>query len=559
MPAMRFDHCFNPFRVLTSNVTTISSLERSSVDNPKTKWRLWNDKALLLIMMTVALLTFAVYVPSLQNGYVYYDDNSYITMNQSITQLDLPFVQWAFTTFQVYNWQPLTWISYALDHALWGKDPFGYHLTNGILHVANTVFVMLLVAQLFSAAWQRGSIGAYPRERMLIAAGMTGMLFGIHPLHVESVAWLGERKDVLYAFFYLLALLSYVSYAVATSRGERFRFYAACLALFACSAMSKAMAVTLPVLLLLLDLFPLRRITGNRHEMLRVLVLEKAPFFLISALVSLLAFTAQRLGGAMQALDVITLGERFLAAARAVYFYLEKMLVPKGLAPFYPTFLPITIEARDLLVLAAALVIVVSCLWTARRSWFLVTLWSSYLVMLLPALGIVKVGTQAAADRYAYLAITGPLLLIGLGTAFAAERISNTFSRSRAILSVLCLGALLSAVLATLTVKQISVWKDDLTLWSREIEVYPYSVPLGYLYRADAYSRRGMTEQAIADYSVAVQVDPQNSEAYYKRGKLFYVTGRMRLAANDFTQALLFNPDLHEARYYKQVAEEGVR
>jgi tetratricopeptide (TPR) repeat protein len=205
------------------------------------------------------------------------------------------------------------------------------------------------------------------------------------------------------------------------------------------------------------------------------------------------------------------------------------------------------------------MLIVLSCLWTARRSWFLVSLWSSYFVLLLPALGLVKVGTQAAADRYAYLAILGPLMLIGLGIAFAAERISKRFGRTRGGLFVLCLGMLLSVLLAALTVRQISVWKDDLTLWSREIEVYPYSVPLGYICRADAYSRRGMTEQAITDYSMAVQVDPQNSEAYYKRGKLFYITGRMRLAANDFAQALLYNPDLQEARYYKQAAEEGLR
>ena len=528
------------------------------MDNPKTRWCLWDDKALILLAVTIALLTFAVYVPSLRNGYVYYDDNLYITMNQSITHLDLSFMRWAFTTFQVYNWQPLTWISYALDYALWGMDPFGYHLTNVILHGANAVLVMLLVARLFFVARQRGSIGAYPRERMLITAGITGLLFGIHPLHVESVAWLGERKDVLYAFFYLLALLSYLSYAVATSRGRRFRSYTVCLLLFACSAMSKAMAVTLPALFLLLDLFPLRRITGGRKELLRVLVLEKAPFFLVSALVSLLAFSAQRLGGAMQTFEVITLGERILAAARAGWFYLEKMLIPQGLAPFYPTFLPITIEAHDLLVLAAYMAIVVSCYWAARRS-FLVSLWSSYFVMLLPALGLVKVGTQAAADRYAYLAILGPLLLIGLGIAIAAERISTGFTRSRGVLFALSLGTLLSVLLTTLTVRQISIWKDDITLWNREIEVYPYSVPLGYICRADAYSRRGMTEQAIADYSMAVQVDPQNSEAYYKRGKLFYITGKMRLAANDFTQALVFNPGLPEARYYKQVAEEGLR
>ncbi len=536
----------------------VSLRERSPVDNLKASW-LWKEKALLALAAALALLTFAVYASALRNGYVYYDDNLYITMNPSITRLDIPFVRWAFTTFQVYNWHPLTWISYALDYALWGEDPLGYHLTNVLLHVANTVLVMLLIARLFSVAWQRGSIGAYPPERMLITAGITGLLFGIHPLHVESVAWLGERKDVLYAFFSLLALLSYLSYAVAASRGRRVFFYCASLALFACSAMSKAMAVTLPVLLLLFDLFPLRRIAGSGKELLRVLALEKAPFFLISALVSLLAFMAQRAGGAVQTLDVITLGERMLAAARAAFFYLEKMLVPKGLAPFYPTFLPVTIEAHDLLVLAAFVVIVASCVWTARRSWFLVSLWSSYFVTLLPALGLVKVGTQAAADRYAYLAILGPLLLIGLGIAFAAERISKSFSRTKGVLFVLCLGTLLSVILTSLTIRQIPVWKDDISLWTREIEVYPYSVPLGYICRADAYSRRGMTEQAIADYSFAVQVDPENSEAYYKRGKLFYITGRMRSAADDFAKALAFKPDFGEARYYKQAAEEGMR
>jgi tetratricopeptide (TPR) repeat protein len=528
------------------------------VDNANRALRSGTDKTLLLLAIALALVTVMVYLPSLRNGYVYYDDSLYITMNRSITHLDLSFVRWAFSTFQYYNWQPLTWISFALDHALWGDDPFGYHLTNAFLHAANTFLVMILVARLFSAAGQRGSIGVYPPERMLITAGTTAFLFGIHPLHVESVAWLGERKDVLYALFYLLALLAYLSYAATSSRDRRFRYYGVCLLLFGCSAMSKAMAVTLPVLMILLDLFPLRRVRGSRKEKLRVLVLEKVPFFLISAVVSVLAFTAQQLGGAVQDLGVITPGERVLAAFRAGYFYLEKTLVPRGLAPFYPTFLPITVEAHDLAVVAAYLAIVVSCFWTARRSWFLVSLWSSYFVTLLPVLGLVKVGSQSAADRYAYLAMLGPLLLIGLAVALTAERLGRRFSRSTGWLFVFCIALTMSVVLSILTIRQISVWKDDVTLWSREVEVYPYSVPLGYIYRADAYFRRGMTEQAVADYSIALQVDPRNSEAYYKRGNLFYITGRMRLAAEDFTQALLFNPDLTEARYYKQLAEKAL-
>src|SRR5512144_1307441 len=222
-------------------------------------------KTKCLMAVSLAMVTLFVYLPALRNEFVgVWDDNIYIVENPHIRSLDAAFFHWAFLDFYASNWHPLTWISLAADYALWGPNPLGYHLTNIILHAFNTLAVVLLVIKLLQTAKERQTgpdLPSFPGERtILLAAGVTGLLFGLHPLHVESVAWVSERKDLLCALFYLLSIITYASYV----SNKTYKTYILTLVFFVLALMSKPMAVTLPVVLLLLDWYPLNRIASFR-------------------------------------------------------------------------------------------------------------------------------------------------------------------------------------------------------------------------------------------------------------------------------------------------------
>ncbi len=244
-----------------------------------------NGKLTVLITaLIVAAVTFFVFLPSLQNEFLNWDDNKLITDNYHIRSLDLNTVKWAFTNVGLTTWHPLVFISFAVDHAIWGLDSWGFHLTNNILHSLNALLVFMLVYWLVNIAG-RGNEEEGRNELALVTGVVTALLFGLHPMRVESVAWVTERKDVLYAFFYLLGILAYLGYA--SSERRRIRFYVVSVIFFVMSLMSKPMAVTLPAVLLILDYYPLRRIySGMGMDRIRVVAFEKIPFFLLSVLMS---------------------------------------------------------------------------------------------------------------------------------------------------------------------------------------------------------------------------------------------------------------------------------
>ncbi|MDP2690003.1 MAG: hypothetical protein Q8P48_07820, partial [Deltaproteobacteria bacterium] len=284
-----------------------------------------NNKAVYAAAFSIALITFLAYLPSLQNGFVNWDDLDYVYENELIRSIDLNFIKTILTTPLVYNWHPLTMFSYAVDYSLWGLDPLGYHLVNIVIHSIDTALVFLLALRLACIAGEERGESEGTSTGRLAAALVAAALFGLHPLHVESVSWISERKDGLCAFFFLSSALMYLKYAGATP--GKGRYYACSLLLFIPALMSKSMAVTLPAVLLILDFYPLRR------RLTPKLLYEKAPFFLLSLLVSALTIWAQREGGALVGINAYPAPWRAVIALRAHAFYIYKMLAPINLAP----------------------------------------------------------------------------------------------------------------------------------------------------------------------------------------------------------------------------------
>ena len=468
----------------------------------------------------VALATFALYLPALRNRFVNWDDLQYVLENERIRALDPAFFRWAFFGFYLGNWHPLTWISHALDYAAWGLRPMGHHLTSLVLHAGNTFLVAILVAALVEA-WEAGR-GA--RVRSLVAGGVTGLLFGIHPLHVESVAWVSERKDVLCALFFLGSLLAYVSYArrgglpAAPGSALRNGTYLSALGLFALALLAKAMAVTLPAVLLILDWMPLRRIRSGRT--LRACSLEKLPFFGLSLGAAVVAFVAQRAAGAMGDIPP-PLSVRAIVAAHAPAVYVFKILWPTGLSPFYPYPSDIALfSAREGIPVLFTVAATFACVLLARRNGVWLAAWGYYLITLLPVSGLVaQVGIQLLADRYTYLPSLGPFVLAGVGAgSLAASLVSRRKPNVAAGVGAAAVALAAAFCLAVLTVRQIGVWKDGFALWSYVLAREPSRIPSAYVNRGTLYLEQGEYERAIADFDQALALQPMRFRVFLTPG-----------------------------------------
>jgi tetratricopeptide (TPR) repeat protein len=512
--------------------------------------------------LAVALVTLAVYIPALRNGFVNWDDPVYVYENLSIRSIDPEFFSWVLRAVVSSNWHPLTMVSHAVDYALWGLNPAGHHLTSIILHALNTGLVFVLGVRLAGFA-RPGPAGSSPDptpiDRSAVVTGLVAaLLFGLHPLHVESVAWVSERKDVLSALFFLLSLLAYLRYATDISSKRPF-YYALCLGLFVLALMSKPMAVTLPVVLLILDYYPLKRDWPlKRTRALKDALLEKLPFFALSAASGVVTLWAQR--GAIVTSEKLALASRIAVAVRGYAFYIYKTLVPAKLAPIYP--MPLEGEFFNLWFFASLtllIAITAFCIYTAvystkSRRAFLAA-WLYYLVTLLPVIGLVQVGVQAVADRYAYLPSIGPFILAGLGAGFLFEK----WTRARTV--VIAVMVMVSALLAYGTVRQSRAWKDSLTLWSHGIRLYPDRVPTAYYNRGVAYAEGegegGDLARAIEDYSTAIALSPGHTKAYLNRGSIYGLQGRYARAIEDFDTAIVLAPGDKEAYYNRGLAHDN--
>ena len=514
----------------------------------------------------IAVMTFAAYLPSLRNEFVEWDDSTYIVENPFIRSINMIFLKRAFIEFYASNWHPLTWISHALDYAVWGLNPVGHHLTSIILHAFNTFIVVLLIMRLMQAKSGTAVIGqsVFSDERaVFITGGVTGLLFGLHPLHVESVAWIAERKDLLCALFFLLSMIWYIRYRRVEENEEVQRHslsifferhYRLSLGFFVMALLSKPMAVTLPVIFLIVDWYPFERIRSLKTFW--TALLEKLPFLALSLTSSIITILAQRAGGALTSMEVIPLSTRVLVATKSLVAYIWKMIMPLNLIPYYPypeKISPLSLEY--LLAIALVVGITIICVMIAKK-WkqkLLLSVWGYYGISLLPVIGIIQVGGQSMADRYAYLPSIGPFLLMGLFVAWGLIKM-HTLQRLRLNIMVMTAATALFLLvsLSYLTFVQIAIWRNSIDLWNYVIEKNTEKNPLVYYSRGIALKKMGQRVKAGEDFDMAIVLDRSYYRAYNYRGILYGEDGSLDTAIEYFNKSITINP-----KYSKAYANRG--
>ncbi|TAN61398.1 tetratricopeptide repeat protein [bacterium] len=493
------------------------------------------NKIVVIASLTAALITLLVYLPALNNQFVNWDDRVYLYENAFIRSIGQQGFFWRILTeTSNCNWHPLTTLFNAVDYSLWGLNPWGHHLTSILLHSVNTFLVAILISELINQAYR--SKTGIPQTglvaRIVLPGFLTALLFGIHPMHVESVAWASEKKDLLSAFFYLLCLYSYLHYAT----GERFKkfFYIASLLLFIMALMSKPMAISLPVALLIMDYYPLERISGIFRVERRIFT-EKLPFFILGAASIPVTIYAQKACGAVLTVETYPISLRVFGPLRNYIFYLYKLAFPASLAPYYPRVSALTGHLPEYgLSLLVFIVLTFLCIFTFRRHKFFLTAYLFYIITLLPVIGIMQVGGQATADRYTYLPGLALFVVEAIAVGYLYEK-----ARNKTYLAiVIALIFLFSVLLAGKTVKQIGIWKDGITFWSYEISVYPKGVPIAYINRAMEYEDKGRINDALEDYTKAIELEPNYPGTYINRGNTYNTLGNYEKAVADFNSAV---------------------
>jgi len=503
----------------------------------------------IYLAAVVSLVTVLCYFTALRNGFVEWDDNAYILENIHIRSLGLTFFKWAFFDFYCANWHPLTWISHALDYAVWGLNPFGHHLMNIALHAVNTFIVVILVVKLL-LIWKEnliknGGSTSLDERGVLIIAGVTGLLFGLHPLHVESVAWVAERKDLLCALFFLLSISAYINQArkespKAFSAGFFNKQYLLSLGYFVLALLSKPMTVSLPFILMILDWHPLQKIRSLKT--FRESFIGKIPFLALSLFSSTVTIFAQKSAGAIKDTPLLT---RLLVAGKAIVAYLVKMIIPRHLVPYYPYPTGVSILAPEYFIPVAMIAgITVACILAAGKQRLWLAAWGYYIVTLIPVAGIVKVGDQAMADRYTYLPSLAPFLLMGLAAAWGERTVGQRGSMVRIFSGTMAVFALVSMLY--LTQKQIGVWENGYTLWSYVIEKEPGKVVLAYINLAVVYGKKGLWNEAKESLDKALALDPDNFTALKNRGMTYEKMGQFNNAIDDYTQAIASDSSSYE-------------
>jgi tetratricopeptide (TPR) repeat protein len=507
----------------------------------------------VLCYVLLALITVAVYLPVIELSFVTFDDTYYLTENPKVQAgLTWESVRWAFTRAHAANWHPLTWLSHMLDCQLYGMKPLGHHVTSLLFHTANTLLLFGLLKRLTGAFWRSAFVSA---------------LFALHPLHVESVAWVAERKDVLSTFFFLLTLLAYARYVEGWSPKSKVQspmsqgrkpkaeeslkskvqgpksgvWYVAALVMFALGLMSKPMLVTLPFILLLLDYWPLGRLSlPSLHRSttppLRLL-LEKIPFFMLSAASCVVTVIAQQKGGAVAALEGasgVSLEARLINTPISYVWYLVKLVWPSDLAVIYPF-------VRDWplpqVLLSTALLIALTgvALWQGRRWAYLAVGWLWYLGTLVPVIGLVKVGTQSIADRYTYIPAIGLFIVFAWGVADLTARWPK-----RALPLAAGAAAVLAACALAMGV-QLLYWQNTETLFRHTLAVtrnnYMACNNLGFY-----YAQRGELELAKKYYRSAMEIAPNFPGARNNLGAALVYQKRYEEAVATLEGALSLNP-----------------
>lgn len=529
----------------------------------------------ILICLFLIISTCAGYHQVLNNGFVSYDDKVYITDNMHVqSERILDGALWALTSTYAGNWHPVTWLSHILDFQFYGLNPIGHHLTNLLLHIANSLLLFIILNRMTGAIWP----GAF-----------AAALFALHPLNVESVAWVAERKNVLSTFFWMLTILFYVYYSESPNLKRYFMVFLA----FVLGLMSKPVLVVLPFVLLLLDYWPFRkfrfihstdseiskpyrnRSTGYRRERILYLVLEKVPFFALSAVSCFITYLAQQRGGAISSLELLPLKIRIYNALVAYVSYMGKMFWPDQLAVFYPH--PGSIPAWQ----AAGAALLLLCMSVlvfrlARPFPYLAVGWLWYLGTLLPVTGLVQIGGQSMADRYAYVPMIGLFIII----AWSVSDLQAKRRYLKFVMVILAVVLFYGSIISTR--HQVDIWRNSRSLFEHAVSVTPDNYlafnnlglveagegnagkAVAYYIKAlkarpnfaealnnlgNAFAGQGKMDEAIAQYSRALKAQPDFADAHNNLGIALAKQGKFKEAISYYSRAIRINPDMAEAHY----------
>lgn len=491
----------------------------------------------LFICSLLIVLIAAAYWQAIGNDFMtFYDDVLYVTENSQVqTGLTFQSITWAFTTGHGANWHPLTWLSHMLDCQIYGLNPLGHHLTNLLFHTANTLLLFFLLARMTNAVWQSGFVAA---------------LFALHPLHVESVAWVAERKDVLSTFFWMLTMWAYLRYV----DHQKISRYVLVLVFLALGLMAKPMLVTFPFVLLLLDIWPLGRLHAGLRDAetrgktrnwsaisrnkarIAQLIKEKIPLFGLVLVSSVITFIAQKSGGAMQTVEALPLNIRAVNALVSYVGYIIKMIWPSNLAAFYPH--PGNALPAWQPLLASLLILFISVLsirlLTSRP--YLAVGWFWYIGTLVPVIGLVQVGSQAMADRYTYVPLIGLFFMVAWGIPDLLSK-----WRHQKIGWIVAAGGSLLALEAT-TYFQVQYWRDGTSLFQHAVDVTENNW-LAHSNLGSSLGAQGKTEEALKQYYEAIRIRPNYPEAQYNIGVVFATQGKVLDAMKYYEEALRIKPD----------------
>jgi hypothetical protein len=467
------------------------------------------------LFLIIAVLT--VYFNVQYYEFVNYDDPSYVTENQIVKSgLNWSSILWAFTTTHYANWHPLTWISFMFDYEIFRLKAGAYHWNNLLLHLFNSVLLFLVLKRITGAFWQSFAVAA---------------LFALHPLHVESVAWISSRKDVLSALFWFLTIYTYALYI------EKPLFYRYILVflIFSLGLMTKPMLVTLPFVLLLIDYWPLRRFQiGQINTRDLNPFYEKIPFVILSIASCIITFYAQKSSQAVATWESLSLQTRISNAFASYVKYLLKTFWPLDLAVFYPH--PGVLPLEELFVFIVLLVLItVMVLYFIRDYPYLFIGWLWYLGTLIPVIGIVQVGSQAMADRYTYIPLVGPFIMV----AWGIPDLLKTWHYRR--LFVVISTIMVLTVLMITSWSQVQVWENSRTLFQHAIKVTPQNF-IAHYNLAIEFSRQGNHEKAFLHYTEALKISPYFSDARNNLGDLLARNGKIEDAIKEFQSALKADP-----------------
>jgi tetratricopeptide (TPR) repeat protein len=504
----------------------------------------------VLICLALVILMVITFWSLKDCGFINFDDPAYVYENAYVQSgLNWNSVGQAFSFSSELveknsNWHPLTWLSLMLDYQIFGLNPHGYHLINLLFHVMNTLLLFLIFRRMTKKLWPSAFVAA---------------LFAIHPLHIESVAWIAERKDVLSTFFWMLTMGAYSYYVVHPG----FRRYFFVLLFFVLGLMAKPMLVTLPFVLLLLDYWPLQRFQEIKSDhkvqavqdtlevkkpadpeykwsLMYPLLWEKIPLFALTILSSVVTYIAQQKGGAVQSIEALPPGVRIGNAFVSCIDYIGKMIWPNNLAVYYPypkLLVPWHVLGSVFLLIA----ITVAVFWMVKRFPYLATGWLWYTGTLVPVIGIVQVGAQSMADRYTYIPLIGLFIIVAWGVPDLLKKWNHRkeILLTSSAFSILCL--------CIITWTQVGSWQNSITLYDHTLKVTDNNC-LIYYNRGTSYNDLGNYRQSIEDYDKAIEIKPGYAEAYNNRGIAYGSLGNYRQAIEDFNRAIEIKPD--QEKYY---------